>query len=382
MDFRGHVRVFNHSGEEYENAEVRLIVGKINLVEKIAELARRQGMPVPAPGDAAARRAAARRKRAASAFAAAGVGAADDRLRRQGPPRRSSRRACRSTSCSPSRARRRSATAGRSGWSAVRADEAGFEIVYRMRGHQYGPRPVRFFLWRNDARSTSSATRRCPTGACASSAENGQEGLSFLGEQLIRYVPIKAEIEINLGADDLVVYETRKAGTERFNFRFHGRHEVGRRLGRADELGRPDPQLPEEGDPLRAAAHLGGRRGLHVRAGDQALRLPDDRGHARGRRPQQARLSLPRRHPPGQEPEAEPDPAARLGPYAPAAPPPDRAGRPPAPARTASRVPGEPRLAPGSAPTCPARPRILGHPGPLSGGRSERLLKAKSPDCR
>jgi hypothetical protein len=31
--------VFNKSGEEYEDAQVRLVVGTINLVEKIAQLA-------------------------------------------------------------------------------------------------------------------------------------------------------------------------------------------------------------------------------------------------------------------------------------------------------------------------------------------------------
>ena len=40
MGFEGFVRVFNNSGEEYENAQVRLVVGKINLVEKIAQLAK------------------------------------------------------------------------------------------------------------------------------------------------------------------------------------------------------------------------------------------------------------------------------------------------------------------------------------------------------
>ena len=50
MDFRGYVRVFNNSGEEYENAEVRLIVGTINLVEKIADLAKRHGLTVPLAG--------------------------------------------------------------------------------------------------------------------------------------------------------------------------------------------------------------------------------------------------------------------------------------------------------------------------------------------
>ena len=41
----GYVRVSNGSGEQYDNAETRLVVGKINLVEKIADLARR-----PPPG--------------------------------------------------------------------------------------------------------------------------------------------------------------------------------------------------------------------------------------------------------------------------------------------------------------------------------------------
>src|ERR1700693_3935159 len=39
VNFEGFVRVFNKSGEEYEDAQVRLVVGKINLVEKIAQLA-------------------------------------------------------------------------------------------------------------------------------------------------------------------------------------------------------------------------------------------------------------------------------------------------------------------------------------------------------
>jgi len=42
----GYVRVFNNSGELYDNAETRLVVGTINLVERIADLARR-----PAPGE-------------------------------------------------------------------------------------------------------------------------------------------------------------------------------------------------------------------------------------------------------------------------------------------------------------------------------------------
>ena len=40
MDFSGAVRVNNKSGEDYENAQVRLIVGVVRLVEEIAEIGR------------------------------------------------------------------------------------------------------------------------------------------------------------------------------------------------------------------------------------------------------------------------------------------------------------------------------------------------------
>ncbi len=44
MGLAGYVRVNNNSGEDYENAQVRLVVGVIRLVEDIAQLARRGGL--------------------------------------------------------------------------------------------------------------------------------------------------------------------------------------------------------------------------------------------------------------------------------------------------------------------------------------------------
>jgi len=41
MGFDGFVRITNHSGEDYANAQIRLVVGTINLVEKVARLAER-----------------------------------------------------------------------------------------------------------------------------------------------------------------------------------------------------------------------------------------------------------------------------------------------------------------------------------------------------
>ena len=50
MRLQGYVRVANRSGEDYDNAQTRLVVGKIHLLDEIAELARRQypyGRPEP-----------------------------------------------------------------------------------------------------------------------------------------------------------------------------------------------------------------------------------------------------------------------------------------------------------------------------------------------
>jgi len=49
MRLKGYVRVTNNSGEDYENAQTRLIVGKVHILDEIAELARRQ-YPYGRPG--------------------------------------------------------------------------------------------------------------------------------------------------------------------------------------------------------------------------------------------------------------------------------------------------------------------------------------------
>ena len=212
MRFRGYVRVFNNSGEEYEDAEVRLIVGTINLVEKIAELARRRGMEPPRPESGEYKKA---RREVTGRLMEEAEKTKDSRDKGAGIVKEGLSEyfmfSVEGTETVPN------------GWSkrmqAVEADDAKFEIVYRMRAHQYGPRPVRFFLWKNDAEHKLGESP-LPDGRVNVFRENGSDGLSFLGQQVIRYVPIKAEIEVNLGPDDLVVYETRRVSTERLNFHY------------------------------------------------------------------------------------------------------------------------------------------------------------------
>jgi len=223
MDLAGHVRVYNHSGEEYENAQVRLIVGKINLVERIAVLARRRGIPLPkAPSE---RYKALRKEATLGALKRAadkGMAADMDELveEEKGIVKEGLSEYFLFTIDGTETIR--------NGWSkrmvAVRAEDTEFAIVYRMRAHQYGPRPVRFFSWKND-KQHNLGDSPLPDGRVRIFRRNANDGLSFLGEQQLRYAPISAKVEVNLGPDDLVVYETRRTGSERFRFRHEGKRE-------------------------------------------------------------------------------------------------------------------------------------------------------------
>ena len=120
MNLEGFVRVTNNSGEEYEDAQVRLVVGRINLVQKIAELARIPANEVEKLDDAAKTRfrGEALRKAMESPVSVAARPPAADKPAEL--PRRLPRRVWASISSIPSKAPRRSATAGRSGCGAWR----------------------------------------------------------------------------------------------------------------------------------------------------------------------------------------------------------------------------------------------------------------------
>ncbi len=218
MRFTGHVRVSNRSGEEYDNAQVRLIVGKVNLVEQIAKLARQRGMTPPAPKSG--RYSRLRKEAAEKAFARAGVA---------GGKRRDEARIIKEGVSEYFMFTVDGHETIPNGWSkrmpAVRASKTKFDIVYRLREHQYGPRPVRFFTWKNDEEHKLGDSP-LPNGRVRLFRENGRDGLAYLGEQLVRYVPIKAPVEVNLGPDDLIVAELTKGKTTRRAFRFDKHQRV------------------------------------------------------------------------------------------------------------------------------------------------------------
>jgi hypothetical protein len=212
--FDGYVTVVNNSGEDYEGAQVRLVVGVINLVEKIAQLAR---------GAAPAK---------------------DEYAKFKGDVLRSALKEAEKTGAEFDRLEQRQAGAQaprivkeglseyfiftvegeqtvKTGWSqrmvSFRAKDVLFDVLYRYRPHQYGPRPVRFFILANDAEHKMGESP-LPDGIIRVFRDNGRDGLSFFVAQSTKYIPIKEKIELNVGTDNQIVYERVVLDLARQNF--------------------------------------------------------------------------------------------------------------------------------------------------------------------
>ncbi len=223
MGFEGFVRVHNNSGEEYEDAQVRLVVGTINLVEKIAQLAqvRMDQVGALAGGrmrelrNMAAKKAMARSEMAnlMSADAAAPM-AQEKQIIKEGL----SEYFIYTIDGTETIA---------NGWSKRMRSFEGttvpFKIQYRYRPREYGDRLVRMYLLRNDEESHLGTTP-LPDGVVRVFRNNGRDGLSFLVSQHIKYVPIGDKIELNLGQDPNVIFELVKLKSWRDNIwmRVHG----------------------------------------------------------------------------------------------------------------------------------------------------------------
>ncbi len=215
LKLKGYVSVLNRSGEEYENAEIRLIVGNVNLVEKIAELAKRKGIEPPAAGrdyDRIKKEAAREMfdKATPRTAAAPGAPAKAPEIVKEGLSEYFMF-TIEGLQTVPNLWVKRI--------QAVNADSVKFDIVYRMRDFQYGPRPVRFYIFENDT-ERGLGDSPLPDGMLRVFRDNGRDGLAFYASQSLNYVPIRAKIEANLGTDDLVVFEIIKSGLERKEFSF------------------------------------------------------------------------------------------------------------------------------------------------------------------
>jgi hypothetical protein len=236
MGFEGFVRVFNNSGEEYENAQVRLVVGTINLVEKIAQLAQLPMAEVEKLSDA---------KFQSLRLQAAGR-MMDDATRKRGlaDGREADEKAIIKEGLSEYFIYTIEGTETiESGWSkrmrSFEGQTVPFKIQYRYRPQEYGDQLVRMYLLTNDKESKLGTTP-LPDGIVRVFRDNGKDGLSYLAQQQIKYVPIGDKIELNLGPDPEVIFELIKLKVFRSDLWLQIRGQRTLRKIGGDELVRID----------------------------------------------------------------------------------------------------------------------------------------------
>jgi hypothetical protein len=217
----GFVRVYNNSGEEYEDASVRLIVGTINLVEKIAQLAQ---IPMQDVAKLEKDKADELRSRAARGLMKAAAGAATA-APAAAPPEE--KQIIKEGLSEYFIFTIEGTETIQNGWSkrmrAVDAAAVPLKIQYRYRVPEYGDQLVRMYLMTND-KASKLGTTPLPDGAVRVFRDNGRGGVSYLAQQTIKYIPIGDKIELNLGPDPEVVFELIKQRSWRDNIwmQLHG----------------------------------------------------------------------------------------------------------------------------------------------------------------
>jgi len=212
MRLQGYVRVTNNSGEDYENAQTRLIVGRVHILDEIAELARRQYpygrpgevVPVPRP--------------------LPGSRAKFELLRRE--PKEIKKEGLseyflytiEGTETIPT------------GWSKrlISFDVEKVPVVnlYKYEQQRYGNSVVRFLSFKNDEEHELGETP-IPGGMLKVYRSVDSRGhLSYTGQSSFKYIPVDEDVELNLGPVANVVVEPTLMDFETENYRFDRRGDV------------------------------------------------------------------------------------------------------------------------------------------------------------
>ena len=213
VGFEGFVRVHNNSGEEYEDAQVRLVVGKINLVEKIAKLARVNVGDVSKMKKSVRKQLGLKVARDSFDTLAAAMPSAE-------PATEAPKEIIKEGLSEYFIYTVEGTETIANGWSkrmrSLKPVEVPLKIQYRYREPEYGPQLVRMYLMRNDKESKLGTTP-LPDGVVRVFRDNGRDGLSFLMAQSIKYIAIGDKIELNLGPDPEVIFELIKLKVWRDN---------------------------------------------------------------------------------------------------------------------------------------------------------------------
>jgi hypothetical protein len=220
MRLQGYVRVSNNSGEDYENAQTRLIVGKVHILDQIAELARRK-YPYNRPGEmplltsletgGMMRDAKEGLEHVDMAYAGAMVLPSRKEVIKEGLSEYFLY-TIEGTETIPT------------GWSkrllSFDKDEVPVVNLYKYEQERYGSSVVRFLSFKNDEEHKLGETP-IPGGMLkVYRGVDDQQRLGYVGQSAFKYIPVDEDVELNLGAVADVVVEPKLMDFKTENYRF------------------------------------------------------------------------------------------------------------------------------------------------------------------
>ena len=218
MRLQAYVRVTNNSGEDYENAQTRLIVGKVHIIDEIAELARRQ-YPYGRPGaalpaltmPAGVERRFEEDSRLRKAMVLSAEAPAPKEIIKEGLSEYFLY-TIEGTETIPN------------GWSkrlqSFDVDAVPVVNLYKYEQERYGNSVVRFLSFKNDQKHELGDTP-IPGGLLKVYRSAGGQGhLSYTGQSQFKYIPVNEEVELNLGQVANIVVEPKVMDFKTDNYRF------------------------------------------------------------------------------------------------------------------------------------------------------------------
>jgi len=224
MRLQGYVVVTNNSGEDYENAQTRLIVGEVHILDEIAALARQQypyGRPGPVPLPTPTMPApAAMPSLAKRTFAVA----AEAVLERE--PKKIEKEGLSEYFLYTIEGTETIPTGFSKRLPSFDVDDVPVVNLYKYEQERYGPSVIRFLSFKNDDEHELGETP-IPGGMLKVYRDAGEGGhLSYTGQSSFKYIPVDEDVELNLGLVANVVVEPKLMDFKTENYRFDNRGNI------------------------------------------------------------------------------------------------------------------------------------------------------------
>ena len=208
MQLQGYVRVGNNSGEDYDDAQTRLIVGKVHILDQIADLAKRQ-YPYGRPGEVILTKGLSTRRgwREAKTEMEKVATLTDVEVPKE--PKEIKKEGLSEYFLYSIEGTETIADKWGKRLLSFEAEDIKVKSLYKYDEDRWGPQTIRFVAFTNDEEHNLGQTP-IPNGNVKIYGQADSEGyLSYVGGADIKYVPVNEEVELNLGPARLVKVEPK-----------------------------------------------------------------------------------------------------------------------------------------------------------------------------